>query len=370
MRNLLVLLAGFVLAATVFCLPALADDVQPTLDRLAKMSFAEQQTWLLQLEQRAERAARIALPPEQAEREQAEISGLLRRELITWTALREAIVKTESLENRARDKLLEQYRALGINNEEMPPDVKQPRKAETPERVETARPREPKPTPAPILKPLPELAAGPMPNTAGDKKRQPPEQFAPERVVEKPAEPSPPRELADRKPPAPRQRGPFGVPMETRVEPPTRIRPQSGAVAPRDMPPGTVKINADELSVRVAGCNMAFRALESELDEDGQWDAQRIEPLLEKLEILSVRRNDLELYRDLLSDGEQSKVAKLETPKSATSQLGKRIFEARRSAASPEFEGTETERRAELGRLEMLSRRLAKAAGENKDAAN
>jgi hypothetical protein len=120
-----------------------------------------------------------------------------------------------------------------------------------------------------------------------------------------------------------------------------------------------VEVNVDELEARIAGSNMGFRTIESELDEKGAWDAARLEPLAERLKVLVIRRNDLSLFRDLVPADQRSSVGRLEEPRSAISELGARIFEARKAASGDEFKGTERERRAELERLDALSRRLA-----------
>jgi predicted Fe-S protein YdhL (DUF1289 family) len=74
------------------------DRVQVELDRVAKMSGAEQQTWLRQLEQRAARAARATLSPKEAARQVAHTYSLLHRKTVTWKVLREVIKDTETRE--------------------------------------------------------------------------------------------------------------------------------------------------------------------------------------------------------------------------------------------------------------------------------
>jgi hypothetical protein len=120
-----------------------------------------------------------------------------------------------------------------------------------------------------------------------------------------------------------------------------------------------IEVNIEELDARIAGSNLGFRTLENDLDEKGNWDAARLEPLAERLKVLVVRHGDLALFRDLLSAEKRSSVARLEGPRSAISELGARISEARKAAQGEDFTGTETQRRAELERLEALSRRLA-----------
>ena len=180
-------------------------------------------------------------------------------------------------------------------------------------------------------------------------------------VVVKPA---PVKPAAPATPPEPRSRvtGLNGAGSAEQSKPPVVVKPAPGK------PVAPMRVNADELDARIGGCNMAFRELESDLDEKGTWDAARIGPLVEKLKILVVRRGDLELYREMLSAAERSHIDKLESPKSSVSQLGARIFEARRRTSAPEFKGTEEERQKELDRLEALSRRLVEVTGKEKKA--
>jgi hypothetical protein len=84
------------------CLAARAEDpVQAEFDRVAKMSRAEQQAWLEQLEQRAARVARQTLSPEEAAKQQAHTSSLLHQKMVTWKVLRGVIEDTEAREKAA-----------------------------------------------------------------------------------------------------------------------------------------------------------------------------------------------------------------------------------------------------------------------------
>ncbi len=426
MKNVTTHLFALVLAASCLCSLAVAgeeiaksdpDPVQPILDRLAKMDFAEQQAWLRRLEDRSARAARLSLNPEQSDRQQALVHSLLHRKMITWQVLREAIHQTDSLEWKAVDRLADRYRNkvsevfrewpteagrrakawettlrewknAGKNFEQQDrlidwlessissvelasigPIPEKPMVEEQQPPAETApqgpseavKPRPPKPTPKPIPKPVPKLPEKPV---------EEPSKPSPARPVERPLPPA--EAVAPEKPAQPRrpERVPLALPTETQVPPPSpsSVKPVAPAEPTGKLPAGSVRVNADELVVRIAGCNMSFRALESELDEKGTWDAARLEPLVNRLKILVIRRGDLDLFRELLPADKRSTVAKLERSKLAVSQLGARIFEARRAASSGEFKGTAAARRVELGRLEMLSRRLAEAAAKGKKA--
>ncbi len=120
-----------------------------------------------------------------------------------------------------------------------------------------------------------------------------------------------------------------------------------------------VEVNVEELKARVAGSNLGFRTLESELDEKDAWDAASLTPLMDRLKVLVSRHDDLALYCDLTPKAQRSSVGRLEAPQGVISQLAAKISEARKQASGDEFSGSATERQAELDRLESLSRRLA-----------
>lgn len=151
------------------------------------------------------------------------------------------------------------------------------------------------------------------------------------------------------------------LPMPDNAAPAAPQRPRP-ALTRSAVPAG--RINLDELSARIAGANLALRALEAELDEQRPWNARRLRSLIDRLEILVVRSNDLATFRGLLSPQERALVGRLESPQPAISLLAARIFEARTHAAGPDFTGTPSRRRAELRRLDELSRRLAELAAQ------
>jgi hypothetical protein len=80
------------------------DHVQAELDRVAKMTAAEQQAWLLQLEKRAARAARLTLSAKEAARYEAGSKAMLHQKKVTWKVLREVIEDTEAREKTATAK--------------------------------------------------------------------------------------------------------------------------------------------------------------------------------------------------------------------------------------------------------------------------
>ena len=105
MRDLVMILSvAWLLPSVAMCAAettAGADVAGPVLDRVAKMDAAEQQAWLGRLEQRAGRAARLTLGPEEAAKQQARIAGLLHQKLVTWQVLRELIEETDRRERAA-----------------------------------------------------------------------------------------------------------------------------------------------------------------------------------------------------------------------------------------------------------------------------
>ena len=74
---------------------------------------------------------------------------------------------------------------------------------------------------------------------------------------------------------------------------------------------GTVEIKADELSASISGSNLAFRAIEAELNEKGVWTAARLEPLAEQLKILVIRRHDLHLFREAVPEDKRASIERL-----------------------------------------------------------
>jgi len=128
--------------------------------------------------------------------------------------------------------------------------------------------------------------------------------------------------------------------------------------------PGTVEVEPDELAARIRGCNLALRALEVELEEKVTWTAARLEPVVKRLEILALRRHDLELFRGLVPKQEQPGLDTLASTKSAVSPLAVHIVEARNWASGAAFKGSEEERQRELRRLNELSHRLAAVVGK------
>lgn len=253
-----------------------ADPTQAVLDRVKKMSFAEQQEWLSQLETRAQRVMRQTLPPEKAAAEFARTQRKLHQKTVTWTVLREVISDVES-----REKTLETAKT-------------------TPQ----APPAEPQP----------------QPKTA-------------ERVAAKPVVVRPPKD-------------------EPVVD--------ADAIPAEKSLPGSVRVNVEELDARIAGCNLAFRELEVQLTEkDVAWNAEKLEPVLERLKVLVLRHGDLGMFRNAVPKDERASLTDLESPRTAIAQFSARVVEAKSRVGSPKFNGDDAKRRDESTRLDAISRAVA-----------
>ena len=86
--------------------------VQAMLDRVGKMGSLEQQAWLRRLEERAARAARLVLKPDETAQQQATIRSQLHQKVVTWQILRQVIEQTDTREQNAIDQLVRRYRRL------------------------------------------------------------------------------------------------------------------------------------------------------------------------------------------------------------------------------------------------------------------
>ena len=141
-------------------------------------------------------------------------------------------------------------------------------------------------------------------------------------------------------------------------------RPEASLAKSDHVPPETSaqRINLAELAARTAGANLALQTLEAQLDENRRWNARQLAPLVDRLRFLVMRSNDLALFHDLISPPQQAQVGRLESPRAVISRVAARIVQARTHASGPKFIGTQAQRRAELGRLDELSRQLAEMA--------
>jgi len=155
------------------------------------------------------------------------------------------------------------------------------------------------------------------------------------------------------------------LPSETRVAAPTLAPtlPEEATEAAGDQASaGAVEIKVEELVSRIEGCNLALRAIESELDENDHWTIERLETITDRLKILTLRHGDLAMFREAVPEDTRKSLEKLDSPKGAISQMATRIVETRRAVFSDKFKGTDAERENTVQRLDELSRRLAAMA--------
>ena len=251
-------------------------------------------------------------------------------------------------------------------------NVAKPQSAVAPEPPKKPQP-EPKPEPKPkvVFPPMPTLeasvaplersAAEPPLNWPKGEPEAPP--VALRRVESSPVAPPTVEELhfAQRKP---RSLGELKPVISTDVlrqlaaDASGTSEPTSPSVPESKPARNTVEVKIGELSARIGGCNLAFRAIEAELDDHRNWDAAKLEPLMDRLEKLVTRRRDLNLFREALTDAQRAQVDPLESEKGSVSQFAACIDAARKHAAGSQFNGTDAERQAEMQRLDRLSSQL------------
>jgi hypothetical protein len=123
-------------------------------------------------------------------------------------------------------------------------------------------------------------------------------------------------------------------------------------------------VNLNELGAGIAGANLALRALEAELDNELPPSARDLASLVDRLEILVLRHDDLALFCELITAEEHRRVGRLESPRALIPRLANKVFELRSRATGQEFTGSDAERELELKILGDLSRQLAEMADE------
>jgi len=158
------------------------------------------------------------------------------------------------------------------------------------------------------------------------------------------------------RPPFTRREATVGSPVESAVATEPPILPEPPPQTP------SVSVNVEELAARTAGVNLAIRALEAELDRRGPWNSSRLRPLVDQLDSLTNRRNDLTLFHQILAEEQRPAAGRLDSPETLIAQVATRIFEARNRATQSDFMGSEPQRQAELHQLDELSRKLALVA--------
>ncbi len=121
-------------------------------------------------------------------------------------------------------------------------------------------------------------------------------------------------------------------------------------------------VNFTEIAALTRSYNVSLEQLETHLSKETTWTADTLEPLVDELEELARRREDLKLYENALSEVERAQLANRDSLDEAIRLTSKRIAEVRKNlTAVPEDSSTDVTRR-DLTQLDGFSRRLAKLA--------
>jgi hypothetical protein len=425
MHLLEIILAAAVLAAPARADDA-ASRAEAAYRRVAALPAAEQKAWMERLEARAARAASLTLDTEEARNEQARVRALLHQKTVAQETVVELLVQLDLREKAAISRLVREYRRRLMAQATFPepsasflerreawfrvwsrweaagsPAERQDRlidwleaaiKASAQSPMD-ALPADPRFGDVPALPPAPKapvseapvskaveppaaarLEPGPLPIRVPDSSLSAPgPAAAPAVVVPPPKSISRPVE----------EPGPAAVPRAlpahdlTALLPQTAVEPQapgqsprtasggSSAPAPRAQAPAgdAGRVDVDALAARIAGVNLTLRTLESELEENRQWNPDQLDNALSRLDILVLRQKDLTLFRDLLPPKERGKAGTLDSPRQAITALAARIAEARIHLGGPEA-GGDAPQQAAIKRLDALSDRLAALGAE------
>ena len=141
--------------------------------------------------------------------------------------------------------------------------------------------------------------------------------------------------------------------------------PQSVAARPKgdSLEPQAGKVDLDELSVRIAGHNLALARLAGRLQDNGPWTIDQLTAGVAELEDLTARRGDLMLYWDLIGDEERISVGTLQLPATTITLLGAKISAARVAAIGQHGDQPVDANDEHSAQFDGLSRRLAQIAG-------
>jgi hypothetical protein len=126
---------------------------------------------------------------------------------------------------------------------------------------------------------------------------------------------------------------------------------------------GEGTVNFTEIAALTRGYNVSLEQLETKLAKQGGWSADTLEPLVDELEELSRRREDLGLYKNALPAEERSQLASRQPLDQAVRLMGKRIAETRQQLESSSQAATSNVTRRDLTQLDSFSHRLAGLAG-------
>jgi hypothetical protein len=210
-------------------------------------------------------------------------------------------------------------------------------------------------TEKPVVKLEEKLAEKPVPKTITPP-TPPAEKVAPQELAPR-IEPKTPAPVVERETPRP--------PVEVASRTPIVPMPKPKAVPqPEPSSDNAIEVETDELTARISGYNLALRGLETELDAKERWTADDLEPMIERLRILSLRRHDLQLFRDTLTEEQRKLVDPLATTKSVLSQMTAMLAASKKFAKSDKFRGADSERQVELRHLDELASRLSKITAE------
>jgi hypothetical protein len=392
------------------------ERLQEAIRQLMQSDPAAQQKWLMHLEQRASRACRLVLKPDEAARQVAKTRARLHQKTVTWQVLGEVIDDADRWEKGAIAEMARRYRLAVFDVFHQQIDVYGRRQQawldlqdawkkagsrfenqdalldwlESATRNATSNP----PGPIPLMREFPD-AAGTQVSTEQPVASPSVPPAAPP-VASPPAEPSPRPQVMKRRdstitrtagkpvidnpslseatapgvapspPPLPRS-APPRVAIETApktnrsVSLPHKL---PASIVEAELSQAGIEIRLDELSARIRGCNLGLRGLEATLDEDGDWTAARLLALAERLKIMLLRHHDLTLFWENLSETDRAAVARPESVSGVVSQFAARIVAARNRLSDPMFSGSESQRRTELEQLQSLSRLLAETAAK------
>jgi hypothetical protein len=136
-------------------------------------------------------------------------------------------------------------------------------------------------------------------------------------------------------------------------------RPDSKAAGAASSAEG--KVNFTEVAALTRAYNSSLRDIETKLSKDTNWTVDALEPLVDELEDLALRRADLMLYDNLLPAEERSQLVNRDTLDQAVRLTGKRIADVRKALS--EQTGGDLETRRDLAQLDGFSRRLAVLGG-------
>ncbi len=107
---------------------------------------------------------------------------------------------------------------------------------------------------------------------------------------------------------------------------------------------------------------MALRALEAELHERRDWNIDELARLVTRLHTLTLRVEDMHLFREIVPEATRRLIAAADSPRPAITLVASKIAEARQRIIDGPYHGTEAERQAELAQLDEFSRRLVQIA--------